>query len=360
MALGKHHILILNQLNQLVEAQKTMEPRFDSIARNIVAIIEKGVHFDSAWFIKVDPESFNIQEIYLHRFNQKAFSRYLDEFYNKAPIPTLHQIKNEGFIAKKGSDLIENEFWIKNPFYQEIIKPLGLQTFLAAACINGQQKYLGQLIFWRSAERNDFSSQDSFFFEKASSCIAALLNHLSQDNQEVKHPEILKMINKRSSPAVMILGKENVLVFINQEAKNLLDIMNSGKAHLSKKEDETFMEKLYLLKEKGQFDLFTFRGTTYACRPIPLDGSLLHDGTVMLLIEMVQQESATSPHLNDQSSEFTAREKAVAKLITLGKTNKEIALDLGIGIYTVKDHIQNIMKKLETHTRSGIVAKLRN
>jgi len=309
--------------------------------------------------MKVDPQSFNIEEIYLHRFNQKSFSRYLDEFYTKAPIPTLRQIKNEGFISKKGNDLIEEELWIKNPFFQEIIKPLGLQTFLTSACINSQQEYLGHLVFWRSSERNDFSSQDCFFFEKASSCIASLLNHLNQDHQNVENPEILKMINKRSRPGVIILTKENEVVFINQEARSLLDIMKSGKAHLSRKEDENFMEKLYLLKEKDHFDLFTFRGTTFACRAIPLQGTLLHDGTVMLLIEMIQQESADSPYLNSKSSEFTAREKAVATLITLGKTNKEIAMELGIGIYTVKDHIQNIMKKLETHTRSGVVSKLR-
>lgn len=360
MSLGKHHILVLNQLNQWVEKRTQMEMHFKSVATNFLAIVEKGVHFDSAWFIKVNPQSLNIEEIYLHRFNQRAFSRYLDEFYTKAPIPTLRQIKNEGFISKKGTDLIEHEFWTKNPFYQEIIQPLGLQSFLTSACINSEQEYLGHLVFWRSIERNDFSSQDCFFFEKASSCIAGLLNHLRVDHQEVERPDLLKLINKRSTPGVIILGKGNEMVFINQEAMTLLKIMKSGKAYLSNKEDENFMEKLHLLKAKGEFDLFTFRGTTYTCRPIPLEGSLLHDGAVMLLIEMIHQESAASAGLSRNSSELTARERAVANLISLGKTNKEIALEMGIGIYTVKDHIQNMMKKLQTRTRTGIVSKLRS
>lgn len=360
MALGKHHVLILHQLNQLVDAQKKMEPHFESIAKNILAIIDTGVHFDSAWFIKIDPESLNFQEIYLHRFNQKAFSRYLNEFYKKAPIPTVHQIKNEGFISKKGTDLIEQEFWVNSPFFQEIIKPLGLNTFLTSACINSRKEYLGQLIFWRSAERHDFSSQDCFFFEKASSCIAQLLSHLSKDREKVQNPDILKMIKKRSSPGVVILKNGNEVVFINEEAKNILNIMKSGNAYESKKEDESFLEKISLLREKDKVFLFTFRGTTYSCRSISLEGNQPEAGALMVLIETVHEESADAPYLNDKSVEFTARERAVANLITQGKTNKEIAMVLGIGIYTVKDHIQNIMKKLQTHTRSGIVSKLRN
>jgi DNA-binding CsgD family transcriptional regulator len=358
MALGKHHLLTLNQLNRLAEEGANGDLNFESISRKVVGIIQKAVHFDSAWFLKVDPLSFNIQEIYLYRFNQRAFSKYLDDFYVKAPIPTLRQIKNEGFISKKGSDLIEYELWLENPFYSEIIKPLGLQSFLSAACINLQHEYVGYMVFWRGSERNDFSSQDCFFFEKASSSVAQLFSRVRRINQEVDKPEILKLVNRRSNPGVIILGQGNAILFINQEARNILTIIQSGKAHFSNNEDEKFMQKLFLLKEKRKFDLFTFRGTTYSCRPIPLEGNPAEEGSVMLLIETVQEEPIPRVTANEAVPEFTARERAVAGLISRGMTNKEISTELGIGIHTVKDHIKNIMDKLGTHTRSGIVSRL--
>jgi len=37
---------------------------------------------------------------------------------------------------------------------------------------------------------------------------------------------------------------------------------------------------------------------------------------------------------------------------------KEIACVLNIGVHTVKDHVKRMMKKVNVHTRTGIVGKL--
>jgi len=376
MALGKHHLLSLNQLKQISENPSCHGLDFESTAKIILSVIQKSINFDSTWIIKASPDSLNIQNIFLYQFSQKAFSKYLDEFYTKAPIPTLRQIKNERIISKKGSELIEDGLWAKSSFYQEIIEPLGLHFFVTSAFINELQEYIGYIVLWRSRDRSDFSSQDCFFLEKASTYIAKSLGQVEVIGiKEKEKPEVLRLVNQRSNPGVIILGKANGLIFINQEAKNILDIFKSGKAYLSNKDDENFLQNLYMLKEKSyenapsggpNFDfkdlcnVFTFRGTIYTCRAIPLEGNINHEGSVMLLIETIQEETSSFPLFNGSSLAFTAREKAIAGLINRGMTNKEIALDLGIGIHTVKDHIKNIMGKLGTRTRSGIVSKLRN
>ncbi len=48
---------------------------------------------------------------------------------------------------------------------------------------------------------------------------------------------------------------------------------------------------------------------------------------------------------------LTDREMEVLKLITLGKTNNEIASDLCISYYTVKSHICSILEKLGVKDR---------
>ena len=45
------------------------------------------------------------------------------------------------------------------------------------------------------------------------------------------------------------------------------------------------------------------------------------------------------------------REQDVIAKIAAGKSNKEIASELNIAVYTVKSHVHNILEKLALHTR---------
>lgn len=54
--------------------------------------------------------------------------------------------------------------------------------------------------------------------------------------------------------------------------------------------------------------------------------------------------------------ELTAREREVLRLIGAGYTNREIADNLVIGWGTVKNHVHNILKKLETNSRHEAAA----
>ncbi|MHB8481183.1 MAG: response regulator transcription factor [Nitrospiria bacterium] len=368
MALGKHHILTLNQLQKLTANKIKKSFEFEDTAKTILETMLQAIYFDAAWFFKFNPFSLNIENIYLYQFSQKSFSKYLDIYYITAPIPTIHQIKNEEFISKKGSDLIENETWLETPFYKEIILPLNLRFFISGACITDQKDYVGYIVLWRSEKRNDFSSHDCFFLEKASSHCAALLKQIDILTVVSDKPEIFELISHRSSPGVIILNNKNEILYQNQEAKNLLSIVKSGKAVLSATDEQRFLEKLKNLNKKvlehsnhdALYDVFTFRGTTFVCRGLPLEGKDgLQRESMMILIESVKVKSgAPSSVVNEKCWELTAREQTVASLIGRGLTNKEIASELGIGIHTIKDHIKSIMGKLKTHTRSGIVAKM--
>lgn len=55
--------------------------------------------------------------------------------------------------------------------------------------------------------------------------------------------------------------------------------------------------------------------------------------------------------LQDQASELTNREREVLGLIGQGYTNQQIADELIIGVGTVKNHVHNILEKLDVHTR---------
>lgn len=56
------------------------------------------------------------------------------------------------------------------------------------------------------------------------------------------------------------------------------------------------------------------------------------------------------------SGGLTSRELDVLKLISAGKSNKEIARAMGIGMQTVKTHVSHILAKMGAPDRAGAVA----
>jgi DNA-binding NarL/FixJ family response regulator len=73
--------------------------------------------------------------------------------------------------------------------------------------------------------------------------------------------------------------------------------------------------------------------------------------TVRLLRRLLER-----PHEPDNPIRLTERERDVTRGVARGKTNAEIAAELGIGAGTVKTHVANAQAKLGVRNRVGIAA----
>ncbi|MCH7520475.1 MAG: response regulator transcription factor [Candidatus Marinimicrobia bacterium] len=56
--------------------------------------------------------------------------------------------------------------------------------------------------------------------------------------------------------------------------------------------------------------------------------------------------------LGDEDVPLTNRETQVLRHVALGLSNKEIGRSLGISIETVKEHVQNILRKIGVSDRT--------
>ncbi|HUS42726.1 MAG TPA: response regulator transcription factor [Ilumatobacteraceae bacterium] len=54
----------------------------------------------------------------------------------------------------------------------------------------------------------------------------------------------------------------------------------------------------------------------------------------------------------DPGSSLTPREAEIARLLALGKTNAEMADELTLSVFTVKNHVSSILMKLQVRTRT--------
>ncbi|MCX4365068.1 MAG: LuxR C-terminal-related transcriptional regulator [Bacilli bacterium] len=59
-----------------------------------------------------------------------------------------------------------------------------------------------------------------------------------------------------------------------------------------------------------------------------------------------------------KSNILTPREKEIFELLTLNKTTNEVADNLNISEKTVRNHISNVMQKLEVKSRYNAVIEL--
>jgi NarL family two-component system response regulator LiaR len=98
----------------------------------------------------------------------------------------------------------------------------------------------------------------------------------------------------------------------------------------------------YLLKDVGPQELVRAIRTVYGGE------ALLHPAVAARLME----EVAGGGHAGGAGAKLTSRERQVLAEITRGRSNKRIALELGIAEATVKIHVSNVLRKLGVADRT--------
>jgi DNA-binding CsgD family transcriptional regulator len=81
-------------------------------------------------------------------------------------------------------------------------------------------------------------------------------------------------------------------------------------------------------------------------------------GRFLILLEAVPTESLLSDTDVPKDFQFTERQRSILNGLDRGLTNKEIAVNMLISVHTVKEHIRQLMIKLHTTSRTGIVAQV--
>lgn len=75
------------------------------------------------------------------------------------------------------------------------------------------------------------------------------------------------------------------------------------------------------------------------------------------LAHRLSKRTAAQPVMVNSAEHLTHRELDVLKLTGKGMSNKDIAIQLGIGSRTVKHHLMNIFDKMNVRSRTEAVAK---
>ncbi|HUL57660.1 MAG TPA: response regulator transcription factor [Anaeromyxobacteraceae bacterium] len=122
---------------------------------------------------------------------------------------------------------------------------------------------------------------------------------------------------------------------------------------LSQYEDREYVRRLlkagvsgYVLKKSAGSELAN------AVRAVHRGGLVLDPEVARTAME---ESNPAAPGGADPYESLTDREKQVLKLVAEGRSNKEVAEVLGIGVKTAMSHREHVMEKLGVHNRTELV-----
>lgn len=89
--------------------------------------------------------------------------------------------------------------------------------------------------------------------------------------------------------------------------------------------------------------------------PRKITASLFHKLKSLSDSVEVEAKTATEQPVESKISLLTQRERQIIQLITEGLSNKQIARQLMIEVSTVKNHVHNILSKMDVHSRMQLI-----
>ena len=112
----------------------------------------------------------------------------------------------------------------------------------------------------------------------------------------------------------------------------------------------------YLLKDASAGDVIA------AVRAVARSEAVWPPKLCMCLIKWISSkahEELAPPPRTESKPGLTARQRQLVELVALGLTNKEIASQLNLSEFTVKNHLHRIMKQMDVDTRHEAVESAR-
>ena len=185
---------------------------------------------------------------------------------------------------------------------------------------------------------------------------------------------LFEIIKKRSAPGILIFDMDNNLQYCNEEALDMIPALQiQAKSQKGKKKSvpEAILELCTLMKaslkannktEEDNINCAILHNESdppcslraFCIGHHPKDGTPTH---IMVLSEQVIEKHKADYDKIKKDFQLTKRELDVLKLICSGMTNKEISKELSICEYTAKDHVKNIMRKMEVGSRGEIISR---
>lgn len=165
--------------------------------------------------------------------------------------------------------------------------------------------------------------------------------------------EMLQILSAEPNTDILILDIDLAGFSAEETIKNIQNISPSAKIiAISSSEDAHNVKNILSLGAKGYIPKRSDSNILSGALKLILDGGT-YIPPVMLKTDSISK--STSPTLPPLKKNLTNRQSQVLDLIAQGKSNKQIAYDMGVSEATVKLHINALLRSLKVNNRTQAV-----
>lgn len=165
--------------------------------------------------------------------------------------------------------------------------------------------------------------------------------------------ETLQILSAEPNTDILILDIDLAGFSAEETIKNIQNISPSAKIiAISSSEDAHNIKNILSLGAKGYIPKRSDSNILSGALKLILDGGT-YIPPVMLKTDSISK--STSPTLPPLKKNLTNRQSQVLDLIAQGKSNKQIAYDMGVSEATVKLHINALLRSLKVNNRTQAV-----
>ena len=285
-----------------------------------------------------------------------------------------------GLRAARMSDYFPVHHPAGHPFYEEILKPIGVLYCAALLFWTADREFIGQLAFTRTPEQGDITDAEMALLEELHPHVEGAVQRLfHQERTAASRLSFEHAIDALPLP-VAIVGWDLKLDYYNTAAREALQLWRLGprRARAEKSRVElagdlrSVCADLKLAwngavrdgtREQAaltvQIDHPEMAGFHAVIRLVePAAGRSLQPAFVLQLLppETINTEAAGAlAHL----SLLTRAERAVARLAASGHDNGGIAAELHVSENTVRAHLRSVFRKLRITSRARLAPLFR-
>ena len=165
--------------------------------------------------------------------------------------------------------------------------------------------------------------------------------------------ETLQILSAEPNTDILILDIDLAGFSAEETIKNIQNISPSAKIiAISSSEDVHNIKNILSLGAKGYIPKRSDSNILSGALKLILDGGT-YIPPIMLKTDSISK--STSPTLPPLKKNLTNRQSQVLDLIAQGKSNKQIAYDMGVSEATVKLHINALLRSLKVNNRTQAV-----
>lgn len=349
--LTEHQLQKYNSIVQNVYASSDI----NELRINVLYGLQKLIPCHSTAFFIVNSHTFEFSEPLLQGIEPSSFNDY-NNYYHDFDIYKQVVFSQKNIpVTDRCSDYMNYRDWNNNAHRADFLLPQSIYH-LACMQIFHENQICAEISLHRNKQQQDFSDDEMMLLKLLQKHVNARFTTLMvlQDISPISFDSSV------SGMALLLIDRHGHLQGATGTALELLSqSLASGQnifRHIKEKCFRLFQEN----ENPGNIP-----GSRISSGRLELSG-----GTCRYQIFQLQDESMlksirylvvfNNNYMQNNPKEYflTSREAQIASLITRGKTNKQIARDLGISENTVKTFVKRLFNKTDVHSRSQLISEM--